>query len=515
MLSMGSLMSLNSQNSSALGTFDFLNKTDDTAPDIQDITIFDGNDIAPLESQMNETQPEQHEMDKTQDSMVKLSINPSLLDNNEIIIIGAIDDQPLVHFIVRLISSKFLLSGGPDNLIDDCSIRISIKNLSLIVIGHCINICPEVLLMPMQMEVNDRKTILMETHLAVSDSEDSECSNTDKVVLLSEKKNSDNAMTDDVGDELNIKDDHFGKDSKIPNSYFDFSFPLSKSADNVLLSRLTLANSSAKSDKTAKTLNNELTDLLSKSEIIDSKSSFVYNDAFSSIIHPGPSKANRIESIIKPSKFEPEWQRIEDILLFWNHSDPILRANIQTIVGNFLFKMLNKSGSIKNCFQKNRVFFNIRFVHLDVLIHVLLRVSIKSLVYVAFFDKNFEIFFASLQGLFDDIHTVVKQSLVSLERILSCLLDHQLCWFSQLNPYSKSEAINKQKLSIEFEDIDFPIQLLEKILQIVLLVNENKYWLVQNKYCQLIATIDFESLYAIVGPDQGLSYKVNFEENPT
>lgn len=377
MLSMGSLLSLNSQNSSALGTFDFLNKTDDTTPDMQDVAIFDGNDIAPLESQLDETQPEQDEMDKTQDLMVKLSINPNLLDNIKIFI-GAIDDQPLIQFIVRSISSKFLLSGEPDNLIDDCSVRISIKNLSLIVIGHCINICPEVMLMSMQMEANDRKTILMETHLAVSDSEDSECSNSEKIVLLSENKSSDNAMADDVGVELNIKDDHFGEDSKIPSSYFDFSFPLSKSADNVLLSRLTLANNSNKADKTAKTLSNELTEILSKSEIIDLKCGFVYNDAFPSIIHPGPSKANRIESKINTSKFKPEWQRIEDILLFWNHSDPILRANVQTIAGNFLFKILNDSSSIQNCFQKNRAFANIRFVHLDILIHILLRVSISS-----------------------------------------------------------------------------------------------------------------------------------------
>lgn len=368
---MGSLTSLNSQNSSALGTFDFLNKTDDTAPDIQDVAIFDGNDVAPLESQVDETEPEQNEMDDTQDLMVKLSISPNLMDNNRIFI-GAIDDQPLIHFIVRSISSKFLLTGEPDNLIDDCSVRISIKNLSLIVIGHCINTCPEVMMMPMQMEANDRKTILMETRLAVSDSEDSECSNTERVVPLGERKISDNAMEDDVGEELNIKDDHFGEDSKIPSSYFDFSFPLSKSADNVLLSRLTLAN---RSDKPAKTLSNELTDLLSKSEIIDSKSGFAYNDASPSIIYPGSSKANRIESKIKPSKFQPEWQRIEDILLFWNHSDPILRANVQTIAGNFLFKILNKSSSIKNCFQKNREFSNFRFVHLNILIHVLLRVS--------------------------------------------------------------------------------------------------------------------------------------------
>lgn len=377
MLSMGSLMSLNSQNSSALGTFDFLNRTDETVPDIQDVAIFDGNDIAPLESQMDETQPEQVEMDKTQDSMMKLSINPNLLDNNKIFI-GAIDDQPLIHFIVRSISSKFLLSGEPDNLIDDCTVRISIKNLSLIVIGHCINICPEVMLMPMQMEANDEQAILMETHLAVSDSEDSECSNTDEVGILSETKHSDNAMGNDVGEELNIKDDHFGEDSKIPSSYFDFSFPLSKSADNVLLSRLTLANNSDKADKTAKTLNNELTDLLSKSEIIDSKSGFAYTDAFTSVILPGPSKSNLIESKIKPTKFKPEWQRIEDILLFWNHSDPILRANVQTIAGNFLFKILNESSSIQNCFQKNRAYSNFRFMHLDILIHVLLRVSIYS-----------------------------------------------------------------------------------------------------------------------------------------
>lgn len=353
MLSMSSLISLNSQNSSALGTYDFLNKTDDSTPEIE---VLNGQEIASLESQTNLIRTEHDELDRTQDFDPNFTLKQNTMIDNELFI-GTINDQPLIHYTIRLIASRFLLTGVTDKLIDDCTIRVSIKNLSLTVIGYCVNIWPGIVLLSLQKGSKaDALKFCLKEAINASDSEDSECAVTEKF----ESK----IVNDDAGDQLCIKDDHFGENSRIPSSYFDFSLPLSKSADHVLLSQLTSADDA---DKTQR-LNNELTDLLSKSDIIDSKSSFKYSN-----IQLKPEWTyHKTES----SSFDSESQAIEDIFLFWNHSDPILRANIQSIAGNILFSILNEFTSIESFIRMNGSYRKFRFINLNILIHILLKVSI-------------------------------------------------------------------------------------------------------------------------------------------
>lgn len=113
------------------------------------------------------------------------------------------------------------------------------------------------------------------------------------------------------------------------------------------------------------------------------------------------------------------------------------------------------------------------------------------------------------QGLSDEIHTVVKQSLISLEKILLVLLDHRTDWFYEDDICIQPNSSDLDDLPIEYKCITSPIQLLEDILDQLPLVFENKYWVIQNKYCHFIATMNYDALEKVLGQDKELVYKVS------
>lgn len=114
-----------------------------------------------------------------------------------------------------------------------------------------------------------------------------------------------------------------------------------------------------------------------------------------------------------------------------------------------------------------------------------------------------------LQGLTDDIHTVVKQSLISFEKILTVLLDFRPHWFYKNAVFMQPIASDVDCLPTDCGELLTPIQLFEEILEKLSLVFENKYWVVQNKYCRFVATINYNAVYEIVGIDKGEVYKVH------
>ena len=59
----------------------------------------------------------------------------------------------------------------------------------------------------------------------------------------------------------------------------------------------------------------------------------------------GNLKDYQINATGHQSEYNLKKQFIYDILLFHNHSDPILRGNIQVIIGNFIYGMLLMSST--------------------------------------------------------------------------------------------------------------------------------------------------------------------------
>lgn len=351
-------MSLNSQNSSALSTFDIVNKTDDSIPEIE---ILNDHEIAAIKLENDAEHFKSEHVETTLDATNNQSINIARKD----ISIGSIRDQPLVYYTVRLISSKFLLYGDPSQLIDDMNVRISIKNTSLIVISHCVDLCANTLCVQLQKSVAFDEFEMDDEHLSDSD-EDSTGSN----AIAASTPMKANTSTD-AGDQLNIKDDHFGESSKVPGTYFDFCSGLSKSADNVLLENI---YSGGHRTKKADKLNNDLSDLLSKSEIIDLKSTITDDKSHLNV------DLKELESCFyRPStdsiNLSHSQQLIEDLLLYWNHSDPVLRTNVQFLIGNFLANVLRNADSIEEFISANGLMNNFRFLNINNLLNILLKVN--------------------------------------------------------------------------------------------------------------------------------------------
>lgn len=114
-----------------------------------------------------------------------------------------------------------------------------------------------------------------------------------------------------------------------------------------------------------------------------------------------------------------------------------------------------------------------------------------------------------MQGLSDDIHTVVKQSLVSVEKLFSILLDHRSQWFYKGDICMQPIVNQIDDLPIECSHFSSPISLLKCILDKLLVVFENKYWVIQNKYSHFVATINYDALDDIFGADKGQAYRVS------
>lgn len=97
-----------------------------------------------------------------------------------------------------------------------------------------------------------------------------------------------------------------------------------------------------------------------------------------------------------------------------------------------------------------------------------------------------------------------------MEKILSVLLDHRSDWFYSGEVYVQPSLndIEDDAPTIECKCITSPIQLLEDIFEQLPLVFENKYWVLQNRYCHFIATINYSAVERIFGHDKAQTHKV-------
>ncbi|XP_054734101.1 uncharacterized protein LOC129241666 [Anastrepha obliqua] len=220
---------------------------------------------------------------------------------------------------------------------------------------------------------------------------------------------------------LEIKDDHFGKSTC---DYFLHSTPteLSKSADPVLMSQQVRGTPS----KTAK--QQQQMEILSKSEIIESKAqrrqhqqqqqeqrkqsqplpsayqvTESVEDTPPQMLPPRPPKRTKsqrksiaaatatVAALMQidehmsgrplPAVPPQHQQQLTDVLLYYNHTDPMLRGGVQQIIGGFLRAVGGKNANMR------------------------LELNVQHLLAVL------------VRGLQDEIHTVVIQALNAFEKI--------------------------------------------------------------------------------------------------
>lgn len=283
------------------------------------------------------------------------TIDTNLLDNldtfvnvnpeNSEIYIGTIFDQTLIFYTARLVSSRFLLTGNDHSLIPDNVVRVTIKSLSLSVIASCVLYSPELLLhkltndQPRPIELKDPPNPL-------------ECIKITSEEILVKKPiepvKDEHLETEEL---LDIKDDHFGE---CPFNFKDFLSPLSKSADTFLLAQ---PKPRTDCDQSAsKKLNEDLTNYLSKSEIVEIKN----------------FETNKSNLCGRKSE-----QLMEDIFLYYNCDDPTIRGIVQSIVGNtFLHISRNYRDfqEFQNKYTANGANSS-NWMQLNILLHILLKVS--------------------------------------------------------------------------------------------------------------------------------------------
>ncbi|XP_023034526.1 uncharacterized protein LOC6647961 [Drosophila willistoni] len=333
--------------------------------------------------------------------------NPFLVENSPLkqtvlghvlisVKIGGILEQSLVYYTARLVGARFLLSGQAKGLQPDNVSRVSIKSLSLTVIAQCVRLAPRVLQLPL--EITDQELRLLEQTMEVESGQSTELSSpqsSNDSQNTGEKRISDTAtVQSDLQDNqllLDIKDDHFGP-STCPVYCQQGPPNLSRSADTALLRRQLEARTTSLPQPNKTQTDNHL----SKSEIISSPYSVTIaaEDAPPLALPPRPPKRtksmrSRTGSSICPTAglnstpaTTGSSQAISDVLLFYTHSDPMLRGGVQQIVGNFV--------------QASRAGLYLELTR---------SLSLQHLLAIL------------LKGLEDDIHTVAIQALNAFDKI--------------------------------------------------------------------------------------------------
>lgn len=283
--------------------------------------------------------------------------------------IGTLFDQSIVEYIVRLVVSRFLLTGTPNSLISDQNIRVSIKNLALSVIIGCVTVKSEVLLMKLQKDFTC-ESMMVENLLSYLVDEDLRLEDEDK--KKKESVQDESAATTSEGI-LTIKDNHFGECTTA--TFLDYFSPLSNSLDDqglISLKNRIYEEKSKDREESAKKINRDLCQLLSRSEMSE-------------------SKAPIMQTTLKMSD-DSECQFLSDLLLYSTHTDPVLRGNVYMIVGTFLAGVLKDNVDYQKLVSKNET---LKFNNLIELLH---------------------------KGFRDESHTAVKQTLTAVEGSIKLLM---------------------------------------------------------------------------------------------
>lgn len=361
---------------------------------------------------------EEFKLDETNSEMMDSIVSVPEREIKDLYI-GTMFDQSVVEYIVRLVSSKFLLEGIPKLLISDQISRVSVKNVALSVISSCVNIKSETLLMKLQKDFTD-ESMMVERLLSYLIDEDLRLEEEEKKRNVQSSEDGANVSTS-----LEIKDDHFGECTTA--TFLDYFSPLSKNLDEeglITLKNRIFEEKSKSREESTKKINRDLSQLLSRSEM------------------SSDSRLPLMETTLKMPE-DKDCQFIVDVLLYASHSDPVLRSNAYTIAGIFLQNVLSKNYDFDKFISKSD--YTREELQFEKLIKLI---------------KN---------GLRDEAHTVVKQTLVVTERLIRHL------------------PIFMSKTSLN----DFLLHLFN--------VNLNKYWLVQCTYADVLLRINNELLEDVLG----------------
>ncbi|XP_052866006.1 huntingtin [Anopheles cruzii] len=425
------------------------------------------------------------------------SLHVSVIENEEStegskkeLFIGAIYDQNLLEFTVRLISSRFLLIGTSHQLIPDSIVRVSVKSLSLQVIAACVLLKPELLCVPLEKDALREEFSVVE----ILNLEDAMNELSEEATVSDEKLESHPATVtpNPESEMLEMKEDHFGECTS--TTYFEYFSPMSLSLDQGLKSKLKSIEANFESAGKIEKLSRDLDAILSQSEPgpgacpARSRELLVVPKIITTIksegrsVRSGTVEADKVLTAVSVSdrkELEDEQlQLLADVLLFYNSPDPTLRANVLSIVGNYLRAAIDGSGSYEE------------FVRAFVPLTLQTFLAISNLLQVV------------LIGLSDEMHTVVNQALAAVELFLNVYMQSQLtcdgAGVASDKPASTTASIRRSSRdgNIFLDDtltIHSPkINNVDTIINRLMLLSNSKYWLVQCKLYDVTVQLDFD-----------------------
>ncbi|KAL1376706.1 hypothetical protein pipiens_004323 [Culex pipiens pipiens] len=389
--------------------------------------------------------------------------------------IGTIHDQSILDYTVRLIASRFLLSGTScGSLIPDSTVRVSVKAMSLLIVGQCVQLRPEVLLLPLEKDIPREEFDVVE----ILNLEDAIAEISSEAILEVDEA-AGSAEVSEVDGLLEMKEDHFGECTS--STYFEYFSPMSISLDQGLTSlksklKLVEENFSTMAMDSQDKLSKELDAILSQS---DCSGEVARRNRKELLVVPRVITVDSGDRAGKRLVGEGDQQMLADVMLYYDHSDQTLRGHVLQIVGYFLGVILKKHGSLEKFLEgvdKNAELD--KFIKLDALLHVVGK------------------------GLLDEIHTVVNQALTAFDQIFAIY-----CRTRPIGPHPERESIDseftfKPKPSENiFNNTKLPTMTPELLINKLLLVFQNKYWLVQCKVCDAIVNLDFALLRAVLGTE--------------
>ncbi|XP_050082071.1 huntingtin [Anopheles aquasalis] len=423
---------------------------------------------------------------------VPLDVSQSVIDDGAAddtrreLFIGAIYDQNLLEFTARLLCSRFLLAGYRHQLIADSVVRVSVKSLSLQIVAACVRLKPELLCLPLEkdalreefavveiLNLEDAINELSEEATACADQK-LECEPTP----LTPKPES---------DLLEMKEDHFGECTS--TTYFEYFSPMSLSLDQGLKSKLKSIEENFQSIGNNEKLSRDLDAILSQSEpdtgatgparkrellVVPKVITTIRNEGHS--VREGDKISVTAVSVSDRKELEDEPQQsMADVLLFYDNADPTLRGNVQTIVGHYLRAAIDATGSYRE------------FMHTKV------PPALQS------FLSEYKLLQIVLTGLCDEIHTVINQSLASVEQFFNAFMLSQ----DAIDVESTKATLPKGTGNVLLDDRFEPGASHQSIVSVRSILNQlttmtnTKYWLVQCKLYDVIVQLDFQCIEAL------------------
>lgn len=312
--------------------------------------------------------------------------------------IGSIHDQNILDYAVRLIASKFLLTGAKHGLIPDYSVRVSVKSMSLQILSQCVQLRPEVLLLTLEkdepkdefdvVEILNLEDAINEisNEALLNDAEENPSANVERATL---------PETEDL---LEIKEDHFGECTS--STYFEYFSPMSISLDQGLTSlksklKMVEENFSTMATDSQDKLSKELDAILSQSDC--SGLATKKGERRKELLVVPRVITSRGDIVTKRLDHgtDENQQMIADVLLFYNHPDQMLRANVLLIIGNLLKSVLDKYGSMDMFLTGNDVKNMLSgFLSEDILLRIISEVRKHYMTrkyFVILIDLNFRV----------------------------------------------------------------------------------------------------------------------------